>query len=93
MPRNKVRKTNRSLFAAELMKRAVDEVIEKKKAIRAVAKDMGLSRATLSRYVNDTRTSEERGTTVNFKKTHVTKQVNSLQLIGCFIYQQICPNS
>ena len=67
MPRNKVRKTNRSLFTAELMKRAVDEVIEKKKAIRAVAKDMGLSRATLSRYVNDTRTSEERGTTVNFK--------------------------
>ena len=93
MPRNKVRKTNRSLFTAELMKRAVDEVIEKKKAIRAVAKDTGLSRATLSRYVNDTRTSEERGTTVNFKKTHVTKQVNSLQLIGCFIYQQICPNS
>ena len=93
MPRNKVRKTNRSLFTAELMKRAVDEVIEKKKAIRAVAKDMGLSRATLSRYVTDTRTPEERGTTVNFKKTHVTKQVNSLQWIGCFIYQQICPNS
>jgi len=75
MPRNKERKTNRSLFTAELMKRAVQEVIDNKNAVRAVAKDLSLSRATLARYVMDARTAEERGTTVNFKKTHVTKQV------------------
>ena len=75
MPRNKERKINRSLFTAQQMERAVEEVVDKKKAVRAVAKDVGLSRATLARYVMDARTAEERGTTVNFTKTHVTKQV------------------
>ena len=75
MPRSKERKTNRSLFTTELMKRAVDEVINNNKADRAVAKHLGLSRATLARYVMGARTAEENGTTANFKKTHVTTQV------------------
>ena len=75
MPRNKERKTNRSLFTAQQMERADEAVVDKKKLVRAVAKDVGLSRATLARYVMDARTTKARRTTVNFKKTHVTKQV------------------
>ena len=82
MPRNKERKINRSLFTAQQMERAVEEVVDKKKTVRAVAKDVGLSRATLARYVMDARTAEERGTTVNFKKTHATKQVIINGLVG-----------
>ena len=55
MPRNKKRKTDRGVFSADVMKTAVKEVLEQKRAVRTVAKEFGLSRATLSRYVDDTR--------------------------------------
>ena len=40
MPRKKERRTDQALFTAEMMKRAVEEVLDKKRAIRAVAKDL-----------------------------------------------------
>ena len=40
MPIDKERKTNRSLFTSELMKSAVEEVVDKKNAFRAVTKDL-----------------------------------------------------
>ena len=75
MPRYKQRKTNRALFTADIMKMAVEEVGDKNRPVRAVAKDLGLSRATIARYVRDAHEGRKQGSTVNCKKTHVTKQV------------------
>ena len=72
MPRNKKRKTDRGVFSADVMKTAVKEVLEQKRAVRTVAKEFGLSRATLSRYVDD---AKESGVgNISYKKTHATNR-------------------
>lgn len=79
IPSYKPRKTNRSLFSTEIMKRAVQEVIENNKPVREVARNLSISTATLSRYVTDARKAGLTRTAVVYKKTHVTTQVFSLQ--------------
>ena len=38
MPRNKARKTNRGIFSADMMKKAVEDVLQKDKSVRSSAK-------------------------------------------------------
>ena len=70
MPRNKNRKTDRALFAftADMMKRAVEEVPNQNRAVRDVAKDFGLSRASITRYVRHAQDARNLGSTMNYKK-------------------------
>ena len=68
MPRNKHRKTDRALFTADTMKRAVEEVPNQNRAVRDVAKDFGLSRATITRYVRHAHDARNLGSTINYKK-------------------------
>ena len=68
MQRNKNRKTDRALFTADAMKRAVEEVPNQNRAVRDVAKDFGLSRATITRYVRHAQDARNLGSTINYKK-------------------------
>ena len=59
------------------MERAVREVTENNKSTRCVDKDLGLSRATLARYVADSRKSED-GPEISYKKIQVSPLVFTL---------------
>ena len=83
MPRNKNSKTDRALFTADTMKRAVEEVLNQNRAVRDVAKYLGLSRATITRYVRHAHEARNLGSTINYKKTHVTKQVVQNIMLFC----------
>ena len=81
MPWNKNRKTDRALFTADTMKRAVEEVLNQNRAVRDVAK--GLSRATVTRYVRHAHEARNLGSTTHYKKTQVTKQVVQNKMLFC----------
>ena len=51
MPQQYKSKTNRGLVPSQVMKDAVLEVVEKKKGLRETAKEHGISKGTLQRYV------------------------------------------
>ena len=68
MPRNKNRKNDIALFTADTMKRVVEEVPNQNMAVRDVAKDFGLSRATITLYVRHAHDTRNLGSTINYKK-------------------------
>ena len=68
MPKNKHRKTDRALFTADTMKRAVEEVPNQNRAVRDVAKDFGLNRPTITCYVRHAHEARNLGSTINYKK-------------------------
>lgn len=74
MPRFKEKKSNRGVFTPETMERAVNDVIQNKRSILAVAKEYGINRMTLSRYVKDAKNTNKN--VICFKKSHSTKQVS-----------------
>ena len=76
MPRDKARKTNRGNFSADMMKKAVENVVEKHKSVRSSAKLMGVDRMTLTRYLRDVKDEDDSHTTMTFKKLFVTTPVN-----------------
>ena len=51
MPQQYKRKTDKGLVPSQVMKDAVLEVVEKKKGLRETAKEQGISKSTLQRYV------------------------------------------
>lgn len=52
MPRSYKRKTDAGLVPPEAMSAAVLKVVEQKHKIRKVAKERGISKSTLQRYVD-----------------------------------------
>ena len=63
------KKTDKALFTVDTMKRAVEEVLNQNRAVREVAKDVALSRATITRYVRHAHEARNLGKTINYKKT------------------------
>ena len=53
MPRLKKRKTKRGEFTSEELQLAINEVIQRNRPIQAVAKEHGINRVTLTRYVRE----------------------------------------
>ena len=49
MPRNKDSKTNRGNFSTDMMKKAVEDVLQKHKSVRSSAKLNGVDGLTLAR--------------------------------------------
>ena len=49
MPRNKDSKTNRGNFSTDMMKKAVEDVLQKHKSVRSSAKLNGVDVLTLAR--------------------------------------------
>ena len=76
MPRNKACKTNRGNFSADMMKKAVEDVLQKHKSVRSLAKLNGVDRMTLTRYLRDVKDEDVSHTTMTFKKSFVITQVN-----------------
>ena len=64
----------RDEFPEEKMKDAVHDVIENQRSTRSVAKDFGVNRFTLGRYVKDATRSVDTEDRC-YKKSFVTKQV------------------
>ena len=85
MPRNKARKTNRKNFSADMMKKAVEDVVENHKSVRSSAKLNGVDRMTLTRYLRDFKDEDDSHTTMTFKKLFVTTQVNLGLLLYIFL--------
>ena len=73
---NKARKTNRGNFSADMMKKAVEDVLEKHKSVRSSAKLNGVDRMTLTRYLRDVKDEDDSHTTMTFKQLFVATQVN-----------------
>ena len=53
MPRSKDCKTNRGNFSTDMMKKAVEDVLQKHKSVRSSAKLNGADGLTLARYLRD----------------------------------------
>ena len=64
----------RDVFPEEKMKDAVHDVIKNQRSTRNVAKDFGVNRCTLGRYVKDAMRSVDTEDRC-YKKSFVTKQV------------------
>ena len=82
MPRNKNRKTDRALFTADTIKKAVEEVLNQNRVVRDV-KDLGFSRDTITRYIRHAHEARNLSSTINYKKSHVTKQVVQNKMLFC----------
>ena len=76
MPRNKARKTNRGNFSADMMKKAVEDVLQKHMSVQSSAKLNGVDRTTLTRYLREFKDEDDSHTTMTFKKSFVKTQVN-----------------
>ncbi|ESO05302.1 hypothetical protein HELRODRAFT_171668 [Helobdella robusta] len=66
MVRYRERKTNRGKTPVEVMRTAVDEVLKKNRAINAVARETGIDRMTLKRYVRKSSLSPSVGLIPNW---------------------------
>ncbi|ESO01977.1 hypothetical protein HELRODRAFT_161189 [Helobdella robusta] len=75
MVRYRERKTNRGKTPVEVMRTAVDEVLKKNRAINAVARETGIDRMTLKRYVRKSSLSPSVGLIPNWN----TRQVFNLE--------------
>ena len=51
IPRNKACKTNQENVSADMMKKVVEDVLQKHKSIQSSAKLNGVDRMTLTRYL------------------------------------------
>ncbi|ESO01824.1 hypothetical protein HELRODRAFT_160993 [Helobdella robusta] len=75
MVRYRERKTNRGKTPVKVMRTAVDEVLKKNRAINAVARETGIDRMTLKRYVRKSSLSPSVGLIPNWN----TRQVFNLE--------------
>jgi transposase-like protein len=80
MPRKRVRKSENGTVPADVMERAVMNVLENKKSIRSTSKDMGISKTTLIRYIKNYKAARENtqnGEPINFSFSakYATRQV------------------
>ena len=68
MPQNKARKTNRENLNADMMKKAIEAVLQKHKSVRSSAKLNSEDKMTLTRYLKDVKDEDDSHTTMTFKK-------------------------
>ena len=59
-----------------MMKKAVEDVLQKHKSVRSSAKLSGVDRTTLTRYLRDFKDEDDFHTTMTFKKSFLTIQVS-----------------